>query len=117
MRPRSCCISEGIPTLSLCEDDNFEDNKDPFIVDTRYRMESYFSVIIALKAFTLTPRSMGVFEDEHEMNIVEEMCSGGSLTELLKKRGGHLSEREAIKAMKAVVEVVAHCHSMGVLYR
>lgn len=60
---------------------------------------------------------MGVFEDDHDINIVEEMCSGGSLTELLKKRGGHLSEREAVKAMRAVVEVVAHCHSMGVLYR
>jgi calcium-dependent protein kinase len=60
---------------------------------------------------------MGVFEDEHEMNIVEELCSGGSLTQLLEKRGGRLSERESLKAMRAVIEVIAHCHSMGVLYR
>ena len=61
--------------------------------------------------------SMGVFEDEHHMNIVEEICTGGTLTQLLEKRGGHLSERETLKAMRAVLEVVSHCHSMGVLYR
>ena len=60
---------------------------------------------------------MGVFEDEQQMHIVEELCSGGSLTQLLEKRGGRLSEREVLMAMRAVLEVVAHCHSLGVLYR
>lgn len=60
---------------------------------------------------------MGVFEDEHEMNIVQEICLGGSLSQLLELRGGRLSERETLKTMRAVIEVIAHCHSMGVLYR
>jgi calcium-dependent protein kinase len=60
---------------------------------------------------------MGVFEDERQMHIVEEICTGGSLTQIMERHGGYMSERDAMKIMKAVLEVVAHCHSMGVLYR
>jgi calcium-dependent protein kinase len=70
-----------------------------------------------MNAVFLISRSMGVFEDERQMHIVEEICTGGSLTQIMERRGGYMSERDAMKIMKAVLEVVAHCHSMGVLYR
>lgn len=57
-----------------------------------------------------------MFEDEESVHIVAELCTGPSLQQLIDGQG-QLSEHDARRAMRAVLQVIAHCHAMGVLYR
>jgi serine/threonine protein kinase len=59
---------------------------------------------------------MGVFESQKRIDIVMELCEGGSLGQLLAKRK-RLVERSAAGAMSVALSVIAHAHSMNVLYR
>jgi calcium-dependent protein kinase len=56
------------------------------------------------------------FEDKRNVHIVMELCTGGELFDRIVARG-HYSEKSAAQIIRAVVEVVAHCHSMGVVHR
>jgi calcium-dependent protein kinase len=57
-----------------------------------------------------------VFEDKRNVHIVMELCTGGELFDRIVARG-HYSEKSAAQIIRAVVEVVAHCHTMGVVHR
>lgn len=59
---------------------------------------------------------MHAFEDERSVHIVMELCTGGELFDRIVSRG-HYSEKSASQIIRAIVEVVAHCHSMGVVHR
>jgi calcium-dependent protein kinase len=56
------------------------------------------------------------FEDERSVHIVMELCTGGELFDRIVSRG-HYSEKSASQIIRAIIEVVAHCHSMGVVHR
>lgn len=56
------------------------------------------------------------FEDKRNVHIVMELCTGGELFDRIVARG-HYSEKSAAQIIRAIVEVVAHCHSMGVVHR
>jgi formylglycine-generating enzyme required for sulfatase activity len=55
-------------------------------------------------------------EDEHGPFIVMEYVGGGSLLDLIKKKG-KLDETRALEVIKAVCRGVAHAHKKGVLHR
>ncbi|CAL5223476.1 g5999 [Coccomyxa viridis] len=57
-----------------------------------------------------------VIEDTHYVYLVMEECEGGELFDLIVERG-HLSERDAAVNARAILEVIRHCHSEGVLNR
>lgn len=59
---------------------------------------------------------VNAFEDQKNVHIVMELCTGGELFDRIVSRG-HYSERTAAQIIRAIVEVVAHCHSMGVVHR
>lgn len=59
---------------------------------------------------------VNVFEDKRNVHIVMELCSGGELFDRIVKRG-HYSEKNAAQIIRTIVEVVQHCHSMGVVHR
>ena len=61
-------------------------------------------------------RLIDVFEDKRNVHIVMELCTGGELFDRIVARG-HYSEKSAAQIIRAVVEVVAHCHQMGVVHR
>lgn len=56
------------------------------------------------------------FEDKRNCHIVMEICTGGELFDRIVARG-HYSEKSAAQIIRAVVEVVSHCHTMGVVHR
>ena len=60
-------------------------------------------------------RLVDVFEDEHSVYIVQELCRGGELHHRIGAR--HYSERTVASFMRAVLRTLAQCHSRRILHR
>ncbi|XAR64221.1 Non-specific serine/threonine protein kinase [Bertholletia excelsa] len=58
----------------------------------------------------------GAFEDENNLYLVMEYCSGGELFDRITAKGSY-SEKEAAKIGRQIVNVVHVCHFMGVMHR
>ncbi|KAG1660138.1 hypothetical protein FOA52_003798 [Chlamydomonas sp. UWO 241] len=57
-----------------------------------------------------------VYEDEHTVYLVMELCEGGDWFERLLEKGTY-SERQAAATVRSVLEALQYCHSMGVVHR
>ncbi|XP_073158112.1 calcium-dependent protein kinase-like [Henckelia pumila] len=58
----------------------------------------------------------GVYEDGVSVHLVMELCSGGELFDKIIDQG-HYSESLAADLCRQIVNVVHHCHLMGVMHR
>jgi len=56
----------------------------------------------------------GAFQDEERVYLVQELCTGGDLRNLIKD--GPLTERETACVMRAALDVIATCHSHNLSY-
>lgn len=61
-------------------------------------------------------RLFEVFEDEKDLYLVMELCTGGELFDRIIK-SGHFSERYAASIMKQILSAVSYCHSNDVMHR
>lgn len=59
---------------------------------------------------------LGAFEDDTDVHVVLENCSGGDLFDLIKDRG-RLDEATAKSAMHSLLSALAYCHERGVSHR
>lgn len=57
-----------------------------------------------------------VYEDEDYVHLVMELCAGGELFHQLEKHG-RFSEVEARVLFRHLMQVVLHCHEIGVVHR
>jgi len=57
-----------------------------------------------------------VYEDRENVHIILEYCTGGELFDRIIAKGT-FSEAEAAKFFRQMVEMVAHCHNLGVMHR
>lgn len=57
------------------------------------------------------------YEDDDNVYIVMELCSGGELLDRILARGGKYSEEDAKAVMVQILNVVAFCHLQGVVHR
>lgn len=57
-----------------------------------------------------------LYEDGGFRYIVLELCSGGELFDLIVERG-YFTEKEVALLARTLLQVVAHCHSKGILHR
>lgn len=55
-------------------------------------------------------------EDKDFVHIVMELCAGGELFDSIVE-SGNFSERKAAQVFRRMVEVVNHCHELGVMHR
>ncbi|KAK9212680.1 hypothetical protein WN943_002062 [Citrus x changshan-huyou] len=55
-------------------------------------------------------------EDETAVHVVMELCQGGDLFDRIIAKG-YYSERDAAPVLRAIVNAVNVCHSMGVMHR
>ena len=62
-------------------------------------------------------RLRDVFESGTHIFLVQELCSGGSLGDLLRRAPGPLAEARAARLFRGVVKSVLHCHQLGILHR
>lgn len=56
-----------------------------------------------------------VFEDDDNVHLVMELCSGGPILERVK--AGKVSERDVASIIRSVLRFIAQCHSRGIIYR
>lgn len=61
-------------------------------------------------------RMIASYEDKTNVHFVLELCRGGELFDKIISKG-HFSEKEAAAYFRTMVEVVAHCHQLGVMHR
>lgn len=57
----------------------------------------------------------GLFEDEENAYIVQELCTGGTLRDHLHSQGC-CSEREAANVMQGVLDLLVECHKRSICY-
>jgi serine/threonine protein kinase len=62
------------------------------------------------------------YEDEHNVHIVTEKCSGGELFDRIEQRSassnqGCFDERSAARIIKSLLEAVAYLHANGIVHR
>jgi calcium-dependent protein kinase len=58
----------------------------------------------------------GAYEDKQSVHLVMELCAGGELFDRIIARGQY-TERGAAELLRAIVQIVHTCHSMGVMHR
>ncbi|KAJ6411963.1 hypothetical protein OIU84_005098 [Salix udensis] len=58
----------------------------------------------------------GAYEDEQNLHLFMELCTGGELFDRIIAKGSY-SESEAAAIMRQIVNVVHVCHFMGVMHR
>jgi len=56
------------------------------------------------------------FEDESDVHIVMEICSGGELFDRIVAKG-HYSEKDAAEALRSMLHIIEHCKKHGVIHR
>lgn len=56
------------------------------------------------------------YEDENNVYFILELCKGGELFDRIVSEGT-FSERKAAKYFRIMVEVIHHCHQLGVIHR
>lgn len=59
---------------------------------------------------------VATYEDESSVHLVLELCEGGELFERIAAAGS-LTERQAARYFSSMVEVVRHCHALGIMHR
>ncbi|CAI9787519.1 unnamed protein product [Fraxinus pennsylvanica] len=57
------------------------------------------------------------YEDEDNVYMVMELCTGGELLDRILSRGGKYSEEDAKVVMIQILSVVSYCHLQGVVHR
>ncbi|KAL0310718.1 UNVERIFIED_CONTAM: Calcium-dependent protein kinase [Sesamum angustifolium] len=58
----------------------------------------------------------GTYEDRQSVHLIMELCRGGELFDSIIAQGQY-SERAAADLCRQIVNVVHHCHFMGVMHR
>lgn len=57
------------------------------------------------------------YEDDRNFYLVQELCSGGELLDMMMSREQGFSEVRAACYIKQVLSAVCHCHSMNIVHR
>jgi calcium-dependent protein kinase len=57
-----------------------------------------------------------VFEDDSNIHMVMELCTGGSILEQLKN-GQPQSEADVADIIRCILRFIAQCHTKGIIYR
>ena len=86
---------------------------------TKKNVEDVKREILILQHLTGQPNIVefkGAYEDEQNLRLVMELCSGGELFDRIIAKGSY-SERQAALICRQIVNVVHACHFMGVMHR
>jgi calcium-dependent protein kinase len=60
---------------------------------------------------------VGIYEDDKAVHLILELCQGGQLFDAVIALGTGYSERSAARFFRKMVEVVQHCHVLGIAHR
>ena len=71
--------------------------------------------MVALSDCPFSAQLVGAYEDETHAHLVVELCEGGDLKHLLKRKPT-LTEKEACEVMFTVLNFIDHCHRKGFVF-
>ncbi|KAL4458324.1 hypothetical protein ABPG75_013189 [Micractinium tetrahymenae] len=71
-------------------------------------------VLLALRGTLNVANLEEVYEDDKDVHLVLELCSGGELVAATKR---HYSERTAASFLRAVLRTIAQCHAKCIIHR
>jgi serine/threonine protein kinase len=60
--------------------------------------------------------AQATYEDKNFVHIVMELCGGGELFDSIVEQGSY-SERKAATCFRKMVDMLHHCHELGVMHR
>ncbi|KAH9651768.1 calcium dependent protein kinase8 [Citrus sinensis] len=100
-RPYACKSIAKKPKMRLAEND---------MIRREIQIRLYLSGQPNVVEFKST------YEDETAVHVVMELCEGGDLFDRIIAKG-YNSERDAATVLRAIVNAVNVCHSMGVMHR
>ena len=60
---------------------------------------------------------VGIYEDPSAVRMILELCQGGTILDEIVAQSKTYSERSAAKIFRKMVEVVQHCHVLGIAHR
>ncbi|KAH7299180.1 hypothetical protein KP509_25G076400 [Ceratopteris richardii] len=69
-----------------------------------------------LKGHPNIVKLIATYEDRQAVHLLMELCTGGELLDRIITRGKY-TERQASRAFRTIIEVIANCHSRGVMHR
>lgn len=82
----------------------------------RRDVEREVQILAALRGKANVVELAEVWEDSHSIHIVQELCQGGELFDVIVARG-HLSEKDAAVVAGTLLRVVKACHDLSILNR
>ena len=56
-----------------------------------------------------------VFEDEQNVHLVMELCTGGGILDKIKQNS--YTERRISQVMRSIIRFISQCHAKGIIYR
>jgi len=57
-----------------------------------------------------------VYEDDNDVHVIMELCSGGELFDRIVSKG-HYSEKDAAEALRTMLKILDHCHKNNIVHR
>mmetsp|Transcript_4319 Transcript_4319/g.15496 ORF Transcript_4319/g.15496 Transcript_4319/m.15496 type:complete len:455 (+) Transcript_4319:277-1641(+) len=96
-------------------DEEVKRNQERLVRRQREKLLGEVAFMVALDDCPHSAQLVGAYEDKTHAHLVVELCSGGDLKRLLRKRGT-LTEREAGEITETALSFISHCHRKGFVF-
>lgn len=85
------------------------------------KIENEASILSALRGSLNVVGFCGAYEDDEDVHLVMDRCTGGTIFDRLQEGGGDpggglYSERQAAQVLKSVLQMLTQCHARGIMY-
>jgi serine/threonine protein kinase len=94
---------------------NSKANAEKAVLRQKNKLLGEVAFMVSLADCPFSVQLVGAYEDETHAHLVVELCEGGDLKHLLKRRGT-LSEKEAGEVIYTVLNFINHCHHKGFVF-
>lgn len=79
-------------------------------------MRNEISILSSLEHVNII-RLYDWFEDERQVHLVFELCTGGELFEPIADQNFRFTERQAARLVRKILEAVKYCHDRNIVHR
>jgi len=73
-------------------------------------------ILMMLSSHPNVAALLAIYEDNEAVHLILELCEGGQVFDAICAQG-FVSERNVAKLFRKMVEVVQHCHTLGIAHR
>jgi calcium-dependent protein kinase len=73
-------------------------------------------ILMMLSSHPNVAALLAIYEDDEAVHLILELCEGGQVFDSICAQG-FISERSVARLFRKMVEVVQHCHTLGIAHR